>query len=60
MASHYYNLTESERAIVFKLASHSLEHTGVCHLKASTIATSLEISTKAVYRGVLTVTSTVH
>ncbi len=50
IAVHYYNLTESERAIVFKLASHSLEHTGVCHLKASTIATSLEISTKTVYR----------
>lgn len=50
MAVHYYDLTESERAIVFKLASHSLEHPGVCHLKASTIATSLEISTKTVYR----------
>ncbi|SCX38295.1 helix-turn-helix domain-containing protein [Lysinibacillus fusiformis] len=50
MSVHYYNLTESERAIVFKLASHSLEHTGVCHLKASTIASSLEISTKTVYR----------
>ncbi|MFA1738962.1 helix-turn-helix domain-containing protein [Lysinibacillus fusiformis] len=50
MSVHYYNLTDSERAIVFKLASHSLEHTGVCHLKASTIATSLEISTKTVYR----------
>ncbi|MEA0565562.1 helix-turn-helix domain-containing protein [Lysinibacillus irui] len=50
MTVHYYDLTESERAIVFKLASHSLEHPGVCHLKASTIATSLEISTKTVYR----------
>ncbi|MEQ6857287.1 helix-turn-helix domain-containing protein [Lysinibacillus capsici] len=50
MAIHYYDLTESEQAIVFKLASHSLEHTGVCHLKASTIAASLEISTKTVYR----------
>ncbi|MGE7926364.1 helix-turn-helix domain-containing protein [Lysinibacillus xylanilyticus] len=50
MAVHYYELTESERAIVFKLASHSLEHPGVCHLKASTIAASLEISTKTVYR----------
>lgn len=50
MSVHYFNLTESERAIVFKLASHSLEHTGVCHLKASTIASSLEISTKTVYR----------
>ncbi|WP_374966032.1 helix-turn-helix domain-containing protein [Lysinibacillus sp. RS5] len=52
MAAHYYDLTESERAIVFKLASHSLEHPGVCHLKASTIAESLEISTKTVYRSV--------
>ncbi len=50
MAVHYYELTESERAIIYKLASHSLEHTGVCHLKASTIATALEISTKTVYR----------
>ncbi|XKO54125.1 helix-turn-helix domain-containing protein [Lysinibacillus fusiformis] len=50
MEVHYYDLTESERAIVFKLASHSLEHTGVCHLKASTIAAALEISTKTVYR----------
>lgn len=50
MAIHYYDLTESEQAIVFKLASHSLEHTGVYHLKASTIAASLEISTKTVYR----------
>ncbi|MFJ5564846.1 helix-turn-helix domain-containing protein [Lysinibacillus xylanilyticus] len=52
MAEHYYDLTESERAIVFKLASHSLEHTGVCHLKAATIAASLEISTKTVYRSI--------
>ncbi|TDY07139.1 UNVERIFIED_CONTAM: helix-turn-helix protein [Lysinibacillus xylanilyticus] len=50
MAAHYYDLTESERAIVFKLASHALEHPGVCHLKASTIAAALEISTKTVYR----------
>ncbi|QPQ30958.1 helix-turn-helix domain-containing protein [Lysinibacillus sp. JNUCC 51] len=52
MAVHYYDLTESERAIVFKLASHSLEYPGVCHLKASTIAASLEIRTKTVYRSV--------
>ncbi|MGE7752764.1 helix-turn-helix domain-containing protein [Lysinibacillus fusiformis] len=50
MAVHYYDLTESERAIIYKLASHSLEHAGVCHLKASTIAAALEISTKTVYR----------
>ncbi|MEG0449619.1 MAG: helix-turn-helix domain-containing protein [Lysinibacillus sp.] len=52
MAAHFYSLTESERAIVFKLARHSLEHTGACHLKASTIAGALEISTKTVYRSV--------
>ncbi|KOS62028.1 hypothetical protein AN161_15545 [Lysinibacillus sp. FJAT-14222] len=52
MATHYYDLTESERAIVFKLASHALEYPGACHLKAATIATSLEISTKTVYRAI--------
>ncbi len=49
---HFYELTESERAIVYKLASHSLNYPGVCHLKASTIADSLEISTKTVYRAI--------
>ncbi len=49
---HFYDLTESERAIVFKLASHSLEYPGACHLKASTIAAALEISTKTVYRAI--------
>ncbi|MED4701592.1 helix-turn-helix domain-containing protein [Lysinibacillus capsici] len=52
IAAHYYDLTESERAIVFKLASHALEHPGACHLKAATIAAALEISTKTVYRSV--------
>ncbi|MGN4127224.1 helix-turn-helix domain-containing protein [Lysinibacillus sphaericus] len=52
IAAHYYDLTDSERAIVFKLASHSLEHPGACHLKASTIAAALEISTKTVYRAI--------
>ena len=49
---HFYDLTESERAIVYKLASHSLNYPGVCHLKASTIADNLEISTKTVYRAI--------
>lgn len=49
---HFYKLTESERAIVYKLASHALNYPGVCHLKASTIAESLEISTKTVYRSI--------
>ncbi|MFJ8103347.1 helix-turn-helix domain-containing protein [Lysinibacillus sp. NPDC096212] len=52
MTVHYYDLTESERAIVFKLASHSLEYPGVCHLKANTIAASMEINTKTVYRAI--------
>ncbi|MGA3601199.1 helix-turn-helix domain-containing protein [Lysinibacillus agricola] len=49
---HYYDLTESERAIVYKLTSHALNYPGVCHLKAATIAASLEISTKTVYRAI--------
>jgi predicted transcriptional regulator len=52
IAAHYYDLTESERAIVFKLASHALEYPGACHLKAATIAAALEISTKTVYRAI--------
>ncbi|MCT6925419.1 helix-turn-helix domain-containing protein [Metasolibacillus sp.] len=52
MAEHYFNLTESERAIVFMLASRSLAYPGACHLKADTIATKLNISAKTVYRAV--------
>ncbi|MFA1739105.1 helix-turn-helix domain-containing protein [Lysinibacillus fusiformis] len=52
ISAHYYDLTESERAIVFKLASHALEYPGACHLKATTIAAALEISTKTVYRAI--------
>lgn len=49
---HYYSLTKSERAIVFKLASHALQYPGASHLKAETIADSLGISTKTVYRAI--------
>lgn len=49
---HYYELTKSERAIVFKIAAHALQYPGACHLKAQTIADSLEISTKTVYRAI--------
>ncbi len=52
ISAHYYDLTESERAIVFKLASHALEYPGACHLKVATIAAALEISTKTVYRAI--------
>nr|WP_234007725.1 helix-turn-helix domain-containing protein [Lysinibacillus sp. FJAT-14745] len=38
--------------MVYKLASHALNYPGVCHLKAATIADSLEISTKTVYRAI--------
>ena len=51
MTAHYYDLTESERAIVFKLASHALEYPGACHLKAPQFS-RLEISTKTVYRAI--------
>ncbi|GKV64663.1 MULTISPECIES: helix-turn-helix domain-containing protein [unclassified Sporosarcina] len=52
IAAHYYDLTDSERAIVFSIASRSLLYPGASHLKASTIAEALEISTKTVYRSV--------
>lgn len=50
--AHYYDLTESERAIVFTIASRSLMHPGASHLKASTIADQAEVSTKTVYRSI--------
>ncbi|MEQ6353312.1 helix-turn-helix domain-containing protein [Lysinibacillus sp. M3] len=54
MATHYYDLTESERAIVFKLASHALEHPGGMSFEGryNRFASSLEISTKTVYRAI--------
>lgn len=52
MAAHYYDLTESERAIVYNLASRSLTYPGTCHLKAETIANQVGVSTKTVYRSI--------
>ncbi|MFF5993732.1 helix-turn-helix domain-containing protein [Lysinibacillus sp. KU-BSD001] len=49
---HYFNLTESERTIVFALASRSLMYPGASHLKAETIADQVGVSTKTVYRAV--------
>lgn len=49
---YYYKLTASERSILYKIASHSLDYPGACHLKAETIATALDISTKTVYRAI--------
>lgn len=49
---NYYDLTENERAVVFKLASHALDYPGACHLKADTIANALEISRRTVMRAI--------
>lgn len=52
MAEHYYDLTKSERAIVFNLASRSLMYPGASHLKAEKIADQVGVSTKTVYRSI--------
>ncbi|GKV69870.1 hypothetical protein NCCP2716_23680 [Sporosarcina sp. NCCP-2716] len=52
ISAHYYDLTDSERAVVFTIASRSLMYPGASHLKAATIAETLEISTKTVYRSI--------
>lgn len=49
---HRNELTESDRAIVRKIARHALATPGASHLKAIKIANDLEISTKTVYRAV--------
>lgn len=48
--SNFLSLTKSEIKILLKLSQHSLRFTGACHLKADTIATDLNISTKTVWR----------
>lgn len=52
IAAHYYELTESERAIVFALASRSLAYPGTCHLKAETIAEQTGTSRSTVMRAI--------
>ena len=47
---HYYNLTPSDKAILYKMASHALDYPGACHLKAQTIAAALSISVRTVFR----------
>lgn len=46
----FYNLTESDKAVLYKIASHALDYPGACHLKAKTIAEVLEISVRTVFR----------
>ncbi|WP_427108375.1 helix-turn-helix transcriptional regulator [Lysinibacillus xylanilyticus] len=52
MAARYYDLTESERSIVFALASRSLAYPGTCHLKAETIAEQTGTSRSTVMRAI--------
>ncbi len=52
IAAHYYDLTASERAVVFTIASRSLMYPGASHLKAETIANQVGVSTKTVYRSI--------
>ncbi|WP_397538981.1 helix-turn-helix domain-containing protein [Rummeliibacillus pycnus] len=47
---HFYNLTESDKVVLYKIASHALDYPGACHLKAKTIAEVLDISLRTVFR----------
>ncbi|MBD8032982.1 helix-turn-helix domain-containing protein [Solibacillus merdavium] len=46
------DLTDSERNIILRIAQSALAYPGAAHLKAKTIADSVGISTKTVYRAV--------
>lgn len=46
------DLTESERNVIVRIAQSALAYPGAAHLKAKTIADSVGISTKTVYRSV--------
>lgn len=54
VASHLatHDLTESERNVILRIAQSALAFPGAAHLKAKTIADSVGISTKTVYRAV--------
>ncbi|MEK3765512.1 helix-turn-helix domain-containing protein [Solibacillus sp. FSL K6-4121] len=47
-----HELTESERNVILRIAQSALAYPGAAHLKAKTIADSIGISTKTVYRAV--------
>ena len=47
-----HDLSESERNVILRIAQSALAYPGVAHLKAKTIADSVGISTKTVYRAV--------
>ena len=52
IAAHYYDLTESERAIVIALSQRSLMYPGTSHLKAETIAEATGTSRSTVMRAI--------
>lgn len=54
IATHLANheLTECERNVILRIAQSALAYPGAAHLKAKTIADSIGISTKTVYRAV--------
>jgi len=47
-----FNLTKSERAIVFAIKSHCLDYPGTCHLKNETIANEVGVSLITVSRAI--------
>ena len=47
---HFYDLTDSDQAVLHKIASHSLDYPGACHLKAKTIAEAIDLSVRTVFR----------
>ena len=47
-----HDLTEGERQVVLRIAQSALAYPGAAHLKAKTIADSIGMSTKTVYRAV--------
>ncbi|MFJ7951503.1 helix-turn-helix transcriptional regulator [Lysinibacillus sp. NPDC096418] len=52
IAAHYYDLTESERAIIIALSQRSLMYPGASHLKAETIAEATCTSRSTVMRAI--------
>lgn len=48
--THHDQLTESTKAVLYCLASHSLTAPGASHLKTETIANEIGVSTQTVYR----------
>jgi len=47
-----FNLTKSERAIVFAIKSHCLDYPGVCHLKNETVAKEVGVALITVSRAI--------